>query len=255
MPRLMATDEDMVIDLAGAGNFSFSAVRIENLGATEYTLVTLVIDITGSVVHFADELLEMVKNIVDACKKHPRAENLLLRIVTFNTVIDELHGFKELHNIDISSYKAFHPDGMTRLFDATYESVSATLEYSKRLMDQDFDVNGAVYIVTDGLDNRSTMGPGQIKEKINTALQNEDIIESMITVLVGLNDPNSEPTWKQQVADELKEFKDEAGITQFVDVGDATPGKLAKLAGFVSQSVSSQSQALGTGAPSQPITF
>ena len=68
MPRLMATDDDMVVDLAGPGNFSFSAVRIENLGATEYTLGTLVIDITGSVANFADELLEMLKKIVDACK-------------------------------------------------------------------------------------------------------------------------------------------------------------------------------------------
>ena len=43
-------------------------------------------------------------------------------------------------------------------------------------------------------------------------------------------------------------------ISQYIDAGAATKGKLAKLADFVSQSVSSQSQALGTGGPSQNIS-
>ena len=42
-------------------------------------------------------------------------------------------------------------------------------------------------------------------------------------------------------------------VLHHIDVGDATPRKLAKLAAFVSQSISSQSQALGTGGPSQNI--
>ena len=53
----------------------------------------------------------------------------------------------------------------------------------------------------------------------------------------------------------LEAFPKDAYLSQFVDIGDATPGKLAKLANFVSESVSSQSQALGSGAPSQAINF
>ena len=45
----------------------------------------------------------------------------------------------------------------------------------------------------------------------------------------------------------------EAGLTQYVSIGKATPGKLAKFAQFVSQSISSTSAALGSGAASQPI--
>jgi hypothetical protein len=51
----------------------------------------------------------------------------------------------------------------------------------------------------------------------------------------------------------LQDFKDKAGITQYVSLGRATPGRIAKLAQFVSQSISSTSAALGTGVPSQPI--
>ena len=91
MPKLMAQDDTQVINIAGPGTFQFSAVRIENLGATEYTLATIVCDISGSVMRFADELLNCIKAIVEACQKSPRAENLLLRLLLFNDDLVEIH--------------------------------------------------------------------------------------------------------------------------------------------------------------------
>ena len=67
----------------------------------------------------------------------------------------------------------------------------------------------------------------------------------MISILIGIN--------ASDCARLLSEFQREAGMTQFIDAGDTTPPKLAKLAAFVSQSVSSQSAALGTGGPSKQI--
>ena len=252
MPKLMAQDDTQVIGISGPGSFQFSAVRIEDLGATEYTLATIVCDISGSVTRFADELLECIKAIVGACQKSPRAENLLLRLLLFNDKLQEIHGFVNLNDIDLASYDPLNPDSMTALFDATYDAVGATLEYSKRLVDQDFDCNGAVYIITDGMDNRSSMTPRSIKEKIEDAMSKEEI-ESIVTVLVALQDPGQR--MGSEVKRALEKFKNDANLSQFVDIGDATEGKLAKLANFVSESVSSQSQALGTGAPSQALNF
>jgi len=252
MPKLMATDDNQIINIPGGGGFQFSAVRIGDLGATEYTLVTIVCDISGSVINFADALLDCIKSIVAACQKSPRAENLLLRLLLFNDDLFEIHGFVNLGDIKVDEYKDLQPDNMTALFDATYDAVGATLEYSKRLVDQDFDCNGAVYIITDGMDNRSSMTPNSIKEKTVNATMKEEI-ESLVTILVGLHDPAS--TWADEIQRKLEEFHKEANLTQFLDIGEATPGKLAKLANFVSESVSSQSQALGTGAPSQTLNF
>ncbi len=252
MPRLMATADDQVITTPGPGNFQFSAVRIEDLGATEYTLVTIVCDISGSVRFFADELLTCIKTIVEASQKNPRSENLLLRLLTFNQEIYEIHGFKNLSDIDVSNYEPLDPDGFTSLYDASYDAIGATLEYSKRLVEQDFDCNGAVYIITDGMNNRGSMTPQSIATKCEKALANEEI-ESLVTILVGLHDPKS--SWSKDVQTHLKNFKQDADLTEFLDVGDATAQKLAKLANWVSESVSSQSQALGTGVPSQSLTF
>lgn len=251
MPKMMPADDMDVTQIPGPGTFQFSAVRPENLGATEYTLVSIVVDETGSVFHFATELLNTVKSIVEACQKSPRAENLMIRLLSFNDKVTEIHGFKPLSTINPKDYKPFNPDGITALYDAVYSSVSATLLYAKLLSDQDFDVNAAVYIITDGMDNKSLITPAMIADKIKKAKIGEDI-ESMITVLVGLKDPKDK---SNDVSKALEKFQKQAHLTQYVDAGDATPKRLAKLAQFVSQSIASQSQALGTGAASQPLSF
>ena len=253
MPRLMPTDDTQAITIPGPGNFAFSAIKIEELGATEYTLWTFVLDISGSVSPFKDELLACIKATVGACQKHPRAENILYRLLLFNQDIVEVHGFKNLGDIDVDKdYDALAPDGMTALFDATYDAVGATVEFGKRLVEQDFDVNGIVCICTDGMDNRSSLTPNEIKKKIDSALAKEEI-ESLLTILVALHDPQLD--WSDEVQHALSKFEADADLSQFLDIGDATPENLAKLANFVSESVSSQSNALGSGAPSQTLTF
>lgn len=230
-----------------AAGFSFSAVRPERLGATEYTLVTVVTDKTGSVGPFASQLLDMKRAVIDACRKSPRAAYLLVRQVEFNTQVSEVHGFVELKDVDAASYQVPATGGMTALYDATMAAISATSAYGKTLSDADFGVNAIVFVITDGDDNSSTsFGPRDIAREVAKSVQSE-AIESLRVVLVGIN---ASPFRKQ-----LENFAAEAAIDQYVDVGDATPGALAKLAQFVSKSISSQSQSLGTGGPSQALVF
>jgi hypothetical protein len=53
----------------------------------------------------------------------------------------------------------------------------------------------------------------------------------------------------------LENFKNEAGIDQYINIGKADANTLAKLADFISKSISSQSQSLNSGGPSQPIVW
>lgn len=251
MPRLMATDESMVIDIPGPGNFQFSAIRPEHLGATEYTLVTIVCDVTGSVSPFAKDLRNMIVSVVKGCQLNARAENILVRLVLFSTAVgvQEVHGFLNLSAIEPDDYEELRPDGATPLYDATYSSIGATLKYAETLDKQDFDVNGCVYIITDGDDNRSTVSPRYIAELTQKAITDESM-QSLLTVLIGIFNPGD-----QYMSDRLDEFHKEAKLTQYIPFGEATPKKLAKLANLISESVSSSSQALADGVPSQPLTF
>src|SRR5579862_1235189 len=233
---------------AGSG-YKFSATKLNKLGATEYTLATIVEDASGSVSGYAAALETCLKTIRKAMDKSPRKDNLLLRLAQFNDNLTELHGFKLLNDIKESDYdNILQIGGATALFDAIDEGLEATSAYAKQLTSNNFFVNGIVIIVTDGQNNvGNILDPDKIKQRLEQIRQSENL-ESINVILVGVtNDNTNLDTYLQRV-------KDEIGITQYVSIGIATPGKIAKLAQFVSQSISSTSAALGSGQPSQPIT-
>ena len=241
-------DKDLETIQAGS-NYKFSATKINNLGAAEYTLASVVVDVSSSVDSFGPQLEQTIKTIFKACEKSPRKDNLMFRLTQFSDKVVETHGFKLLGSIKEDDYtNSLNIGGMTALFDAVDEAVSATATYGKQLTTQDFLVNGIVVVITDGQSNRGNIfDPTTIKKTIDATRKTESL-ESITLILVGVT--NDDATLDVY----LQDFKDKAGISQYISIGKATPGKLAKLANFVSQSISSTSAALGTGAPSQPIS-
>lgn len=248
MPLLNTPDmEDKNI---GGTNYGFSAVKIGDLGASEYTLVVIASDVSASTASFVQAHTDCLKEIVRACRSSPRADNLLLRLVTFDNRVNEVHGFKPLAECNPDDYDgAIRIGGMTALFDATYNGVQSVLQYGKDLVDQDFMANAIVFVITDGMDNRSTMTPGSIKQSVADAVHSE-ALESIRTVLIGL-----ETQGQPQLQAYLTSFERDGGFDQYVEAGAADEGNLAKLARFVSASISSASQSLGSGGPSQSLGF
>lgn len=229
-------------------NYGYSAVRPDALGATEYTLVTLVVDKSSSVSGFANELEKATKEVVKSCKYSPRADNLLLRTVLFDGRLTELHGYKPLAECNESDYdNLIKNGGTTALFDTAQNCVEAKRAYAKQLTSQDYLVNGILVLITDGEDVGSTFTMTNVTKEVGLATSDESM-ESFVSILVGCNTSPSLSSY-------LQSLKDGVGFTQYVDIGNANAKSLAKLAQFVSKSITSQSQALGTGGPSQSITF
>ncbi len=225
-------------------NFQFSAASLDSLGATEYTLATVVVDVSGSVSGWERELEKCISEIAKSCKKSPRCDNLMLRVVKFCHDIDEVHGFKELSNIKDGDYKdTLVASGSTALYAAVQSAIDASRTYGKALTAQDFTANAVIYVLTDGEDNCGGATPTSNRKAIE-AVKTEEALESLSVILVGVG--------YQNMASYLDDYKNKAGITQFVDMTElfnktSPAGALAKLAGFVSKSISSTSQALGSG--------
>jgi len=240
-------DDTMEEHKVGGGHYGFSAKRINELGATEYTLVVIACDVSGSVAGFRDGLEKCVKEIVQSCAHSPRADNLMLRLVAFDSRLDEIHGFRPLTECDVDKYTdVLHIGGMTALFDAAKNGIDSVTQYGKSLTESDYDVNAICFVLTDGDHNASPLTASVVAKAKNDAITSE-ALESMLTILVGVNitDP--------QVARFLADFEKTGEFDQYVKLDDANKSTLAKLAEFVSQSISSQSEALGTGGPSQTI--
>lgn len=245
MPKLTDNLENFKLP----GSYGYSATKLSDLGASEYTLVTLVVDDSGSIGSFQAEMVDAIKSVVNACRYSPRADNLMIRLVTFSNSLKEFHGFKLLANCNPDDYNTvFSQGGMTALFDATVNSVDATSAYGKTLVDSDFSTNGIVVVITDGADNQSSTSIASVAASLKKATANETL-ESLVSILIGVN------VTDQSIATALSELHTQGGFTQYVELKDANAKTLAKLAQFVSKSISSQSTALGTGGPSKSLTF
>jgi len=243
--------------LKTATNYKFSATKIGDLGATEYTIATLVQDVSGSVDSYAKELEACVKQILGACKKSPRADNLMFRFTTFNSSLTEVHGFKQLNPVkgtviqgcvEADYNGSINCSGNTALFDAVREAIDCSKTYGKSLIASEFQANAIIFVVTDGQNNSGSATAAQVKKAVEAA-RKEECLGSINIVLIG------ETQGDVMLDSYLKDFVNEAGLTQYVDLGKVTPQKVAKLANFVSQSISSTSSALGSGNKSKPVSF
>jgi len=240
-------DKDLEQLQAGSG-YKFSATKIKQLGAAEYTLASIVVDASSSVEPFGVQLEQALKTVFKACDKSPRKDNLMLRLTQFSSRLTELHGFKLLGSIVEKDYdNVLQLGGSTALFESVDEAIQATATYGKQLTAQDFLCNAIIVVVTDGENNcGAIMDATQIKKSLQAARKSENL-ESILLILVGVtNDDVSLNTYLQTV-------KDDGGFDQYVSIGKATPGRIAKLAEFISQSISSTSTALSNGTQSTPL--
>ena len=232
------------------GNFKFSNTKLEDLGAESYTLVTIGVDVSGSTSSYLKNMENALKSIVNSCLLSPRADNLMIRLLTFDDAVVEIHGFKLLSLINIGDYdNVLKAGGMTALFDACENSLKASNIEGRRLLSMDYSVNGIFVVITDGMDNRSVCNKKEVATVLTEAVSGENL-ESMLSILIEVN-PNGDAS----VQSYLDAFYSEVGFTQKENMKDLTEKGFARLAEFISKSISSQSNAIGTGGPSQPLTF
>jgi uncharacterized protein YegL len=239
-----------------AGHFDYTAISqdaLAELGSSEQTLVTIVVDKSGSTGGFESLMEDALKKMIEGCAKCPRADFLLVRVVTFNHDLYEVHGYQPLSACIDDQGKALpaydgilRASGTTALYDATIDCFEATADFGKKLQDEDYDVNGIVVVLTDGWESgASTFGVAEVKGAFQKTVIAENL-ESMVSILVGLD--HGDDT-------DLQDFKNQGGFTEYIKISDVDQTSLGKLVDWVSESVSSQSQALGTGGPSAVPQF
>lgn len=242
------------------GGHAYSPVRVETLDVSECTLVTLVFDLTGSVDPFEDKINALLKQIVETCQDLPTNAHIVVRVIGFNSYmgVKEFIGFTPIIDIDINDLPKFECDGMTNLIDATHTAIDASITEAGRLTDEDYGVNAVMFVITDGDDNKSKQfTTSDIKGQL-ISIKRTEVLEDFNTVVIGVKDPDVTDQlhsgWSQRIGVKLKEFTEECGITKFVELGDATEEAMKKLGWNISQSISSSSNAIVSGGPSQ-LTF
>jgi len=235
--------------------FNYSHIGVDKLEASNYTIVHITTDKSGSVAGFSKELEDINKTCVESCQDSPESENLLIRSTAFDSDlsgvdIEELHGYTLLSAIDPNQYDgSIIPRGGTPLYDATLDAILSLTDFGQKVWEDQHICNSILFVITDGDENDSQNKDVKIVREAMDELHRHEQIESFVSILIGLNTSN------QRVADFLNNYHKDAGFDAYIDIKNSTKKELAKLAKFVSQSVSSQSQHCGSGGPSQIVDY
>lgn len=236
--------------LPGSG-YGYTGTNIDDLTSFENTIATGLLDESGSTRSFARQMELCVQEIIRSLRHCPAADKLIYRHCHFDTNFREVHGFKPLAECHEKDYDGIWAGGgQTALYNSCDNVLKATLDYAEKQAAKRYVVNGIVYIITDGVDYLAG-GNGLKQEDVKSALArciSSEALESLMTILIGVNDDPG-------IRRDLEAFQQNVGFTQFVPIEDANEKTLAKVANFISQSVQSQSQSLGSGGPSQSLTF
>ena len=167
-------EKDMDNHNIAGSHYGFSAKRIDDLGASEYTLALVIVDASGSVFSYRTQIESAIREVVRACRTSPRADNMMLRLVIFDNDVTEVHGFKPLMECNEDDYKGcLQVGGATALYDATYNGVRSASLYGAALSQQDFDTNAAVFVITDGADNASKVTRLMVGEALRDEVTSE----------------------------------------------------------------------------------
>lgn len=242
MPKLMGQSDTVVNKTVS--NFGFSSLPPDALGSDEQTLVVVALDRSGSIYGFKDELVRAYQEITRACRKNPRVESLLMRATSFASGLTEEHGFIGVNSIDEASFD-LHVGGATALNDAALDAIETIETYGKQLTGLDYMANGLVVVVTDGGENSSKIGTEtKIKNAIGR-IRKDESLESLKTILIGLGSDADRAYYE--------DYAKRCGFDQCEHIKDTDSNGIAKMGDFISRSISSTSQALGSGGPSKNL--
>ena len=246
MPRF--DDPSMGSHQIKGSSFGFSGARLDDLGSSTYTLVTIAADCSGSVSRFKHNIEDCIGAVIAACAQAPHADHLLVRVLAFGDTLQEIHGFKPLTACSATDYAGALPSmGLTALNDASHNSFCSLSDYADNLAKAGIACNGLSVVITDGFDNSSQHVLADVVAARSQAEAGS--LESLLAMLVGVNIQGD------ALEADLRDFKEGVGFDRFVSLESADAATLARLAAFVTRSIAAQSIALGSGAASIPLGF
>lgn len=136
---------------------------LEDITASDVTLVTVLIDASSSI---GDRGLEQAVRdgqnaLIDAFSGAKERDSILLACWTFSSKMDVLHSYvpvDEATRLDAKNYRAA---GATVLYDTWCDALAANVAYAQRLRDGGTPTRSVVVVVTDGEDVGSARNAGQ----------------------------------------------------------------------------------------------
>ncbi len=166
-----------------------AGVALETITATEVTLVTLLVDASGSI-HGAgveNAVREGENALVDAFAQSREKDSVLMALWTFNDDVRVVHAYVPVDDavrLDSVSYNAC---GGTKLYDTWCDALAANVAYAQRLRDGGTPTRSVVVVITDGEDCGSRRKASECAALSRDLLRSEQFVLAFVGVGAGTN--------------------------------------------------------------------
>ena len=161
-----------------------AGLAMEDIEATDVTLVTVLIDASSSI--HSRGLEQAVRDgqnlLVDAFAKAKEKDSVLLALWTFNDDVRVHHAYVPIDTcvrLDGASYAGV---GATRLYDTWCDALAANVAYAQRLRDSGTPCKSIVVVVTDGEDCGSRRSARECAKLSRELLATEQFVLAFVGV-------------------------------------------------------------------------
>ena len=213
-------------------NFDPSAIQ-----ASETINVTFVIDRSGSIYHYVNDLNTVLNDFLHELQRSHVSDRVLMQVVEFDTDVEVKTAFRPIANVPDFNVT---PRNMTSLYAAMLAALENAVAYKEEQENNGLSSKSLVFLITDGLNNM----PGSaadVKQKINEIYADEQNAFAFSIIMFGLGDGAG-----------FEQARDEMGIRPEMMAKLGTTAKeLRKMVNFISSSVSSSA----SGASVTSVTF
>lgn len=230
-----------VIDINDTVLAGINGTDVDDIQETEVTLVTLIIDDSGSIrfAGLADAIREGQNLLIEAIVNSKQKDNVKIAQWKLGSQSELVHSYIAADKAVRLNKSNYNPNSGTALYDVWAEALASNLVYAQQLKAKGTPVKNIVVIITDGQDEGSRKYDASDCKKINTDLL---MSEQFVLAFVGMGNTNADETQFRLIAEEMG-FPDGSVLT-----ADATPSEIRKVFNMVSQSAIRASQKAITAA-------
>ncbi len=145
----------LVNNLSTATTAGAQGASVDDLAGDEVTLFVEVLDKTGSMAVFTDDVIFGYNEHIEALVESKAADSILMSTWVFDQSSTLLHGYLPLTSVPRLDRSTYRPGGNTALYDAILDAFTSVVAYSQSLRDAGVRTKIVVVVVSDGDDNAS----------------------------------------------------------------------------------------------------
>ncbi|HZD10710.1 MAG TPA: hypothetical protein VE553_05145 [Candidatus Binatia bacterium] len=172
---LTADTMDLVVsNLNGPTMMSAVGVPLDLLSGNEVTLAMNIVDMSGSMQPFADDLISAYNDdYLAAMALSSSADDILVSTIFFEDQVQLFHGYLNLQDVPRLSRRIYRPGATTALYDAVAAGLTNMVLYAQQLRQCGVIVRCLALVYSDGEDNASRQPAPAVRRAVEELLKHE----------------------------------------------------------------------------------